>query len=66
MICGLHLVFTEVWQSGTIPRDWKRGQVILICKVKRDNWGLGLSNHSRHLSLVSPLVTRSTVNALDL
>ncbi len=30
MIHGLHAVLTAVWQSGTIPPDWKRGLVVPI------------------------------------
>ncbi len=34
MIHGLHAVLTAVWQSGTIPSDWKRGPVISIWNEK--------------------------------
>ncbi len=30
MTHGLHAVLTAVWQSGTIPPDWKRGLVVPI------------------------------------
>ncbi|KAG0721870.1 Ankyrin repeat and SOCS box protein 3 [Chionoecetes opilio] len=36
MIRGLHAVLTAVWQSGTIPPDWKRGLVVPIWKGKGD------------------------------
>ncbi|KAG0715480.1 Craniofacial development protein 2 [Chionoecetes opilio] len=36
MIRGLHSVLTAVWQSGTIPPDWKRGLVVPIWKGKGD------------------------------
>merc|ERR1712035_27581 len=34
MIHGLHAVLSAVWQSGTIPPDWKRGLVVPIWKGK--------------------------------
>ncbi len=34
MIHSLHAVLTPVWQSGTIPCDWKRGLVVPIWKGK--------------------------------
>ncbi|KAG0720355.1 Protein lin-10 [Chionoecetes opilio] len=36
MIRGLHAVLTAVWQSSTIPPDWKRGLVVPIWKGKGD------------------------------
>ncbi|KAG0730593.1 Retrovirus-related Pol polyprotein from type-2 retrotransposable element R2DM [Chionoecetes opilio] len=36
MIRGLHAVLTAVWQSGTIPPDWKRRLVVPIWKGKGD------------------------------
>ncbi|KAG0713587.1 hypothetical protein GWK47_015881 [Chionoecetes opilio] len=36
MIRGLHAVLTAVWQSRTIPPDWKRGLVVPIWKGKGD------------------------------
>lgn len=37
MICRLHVVLAAVWQSDTIPPDWKREHVILIWKEKGDS-----------------------------
>ena len=34
MIRGLHVVFTAVWHSGTIPPEWKKGLVVPIWKGK--------------------------------
>ncbi|XP_076041794.1 uncharacterized protein LOC143025679 [Oratosquilla oratoria] len=34
MICCLHAVLSAIWQSGTIPSDWKKGLVIPIWKEK--------------------------------
>ena len=36
MIHGLHAVLSAVWQTGTIPPDWKRGLVIPLWKGKGD------------------------------
>ena len=36
MIQGLHRVLTAVWQTGTIPPNWKRGLVTPIWKGKGD------------------------------
>ena len=34
MIRGLHAVLTAVWQTGTIPPDWKKGLIVPILKGK--------------------------------
>ena len=34
MIRWLHAALTEVWHSGTIPPDWKKGFVVPIWKGK--------------------------------
>ena len=34
MIRGLHTVLTAVWQTGTIPPDWRRGLVTPLWKGK--------------------------------
>ena len=34
MIRGLHAVLTAVWQTGSVPPDWKRGLVVPIWKGK--------------------------------
>ncbi|KAG0714390.1 hypothetical protein GWK47_014255 [Chionoecetes opilio] len=36
MMRGLHAVLTAMWQSNTIPPDWKRGLVVPIWKGKGD------------------------------
>ncbi len=36
MIRGLHAVLSAIWQSGTLPPDWKRGLVVSIWKGKWD------------------------------
>ena len=41
MIRGLHAVLTAVWQSGTIPPDWKRGLVVPIWKGRGDRRDCG-------------------------
>ena len=41
MIQGLHRVLTAVWQTGTIPPDWKRGLVTPIWKGKGDRRDCG-------------------------
>ncbi|KAG0714105.1 LINE-1 retrotransposable element ORF2 protein [Chionoecetes opilio] len=50
MIRGLHAVLTAVWQSGTIPPDWKRGLVIPIWKGKGDRQDC---NNYRGITLLS-------------
>ncbi|KAG0723224.1 putative protein in type-1 retrotransposable element R1DM [Chionoecetes opilio] len=50
MIRGLHAVLTAVWQSGTIPPDWKRGLVVPIWKGKGDRQDC---NNYRGITLLS-------------
>ncbi|KAG0724748.1 LINE-1 retrotransposable element ORF2 protein [Chionoecetes opilio] len=50
MIRGLHAVLTAVWQSGTIPPDWKRGLVVPIWKGKGDRQDC---NNYRSITLFS-------------
>ncbi|KAG0725535.1 Alpha-N-acetylglucosaminidase [Chionoecetes opilio] len=50
MIRGLHAVLTAVWQSGTIPPDWKRGLVVPIWKGKGDRQDC---NNYRSITLLS-------------
>ena len=50
MIHGLHAVLTAVWQSGTIPPDWKRGLVVPIWKGKGDRQDC---NNYRGITLLS-------------
>ena len=50
MIHGLHSVVTAVWQSGTIPLDWKRGLVTPIYKGKGDQQDC---NNYRGITLLS-------------
>ncbi|KAG0718661.1 Transposon TX1 uncharacterized protein [Chionoecetes opilio] len=50
MIRGLHAVLTAVWQSGTIPPDWKRGLVVPIWKGKGDRQDC---NNYRCITLLS-------------
>ncbi|KAG0718623.1 Transient receptor potential channel pyrexia [Chionoecetes opilio] len=50
MIRGLHAVLTVVWQSGTIPPDWKRGLVVPIWKGKGDRQDC---NNYRGITLLS-------------
>ncbi|KAG0726185.1 LINE-1 retrotransposable element ORF2 protein [Chionoecetes opilio] len=50
MIRGLHAVLTAVWQSGTIPPDWKRGLVAPIWKGKGDRQDC---NNYRGITLLS-------------
>ncbi|MEL6802745.1 MAG: reverse transcriptase domain-containing protein, partial [Bacteroidota bacterium] len=47
---GLHAVLTAVWQSGTIPPDWKRGLVVPIWKGKGDRQDC---NNYRGITLLS-------------
>ncbi|KAG0723026.1 LINE-1 retrotransposable element ORF2 protein [Chionoecetes opilio] len=50
MIRGLHAALTAVWQSGTIPPDWKRGLVVPIWKGKGDRQDC---NNYRGITLLS-------------
>ena len=50
MIHGLNAVLTAVWQTGTIPPDWKRGLVIPIWKGKGDRQDC---NNYRGITLLS-------------
>ncbi|KAG0713639.1 Pikachurin [Chionoecetes opilio] len=50
MIRGLQAVLTAVWQSGTIPPDWKRGLVVPIWKGKGDRQDC---NNYRGITLLS-------------
>ncbi|KAG0711895.1 LINE-1 retrotransposable element ORF2 protein [Chionoecetes opilio] len=50
MIRGLHAVLTAVWQSGTIPHDWKRGLVVPIWQGKGDRQDC---NNYRGITLLS-------------
>ena len=50
VIHGLHAVLTAVWQSGTIPPDWKRGLVVPIWKGKGDRQDC---NNYRGITLLS-------------
>ena len=50
MIHGLHAVLSAVWQSGTIPPDWKRGLVVPIWKGKGDRQDC---NNYRGITLLS-------------
>ena len=50
MIHGLHAVLTAVWQTGTIPPDWKRGLVVPIWKGKGDRQDC---NNYRGITLLS-------------
>ena len=50
MIRGLHAVLSAVWQSGTIPPDWKRGLVVPIWKGKGDRQDC---NNYRGITLLS-------------
>ncbi|KAG0728096.1 putative protein in type-1 retrotransposable element R1DM [Chionoecetes opilio] len=50
IIRGLHAVLTAVWQSGTIPPDWKRGLVVPIWKGKGDRQDC---NNYRGITLLS-------------
>ena len=50
MTRGLHAVLTAVWQSGTIPPDWKRGLVVPIWKGKGDRQDC---NNYRGITLLS-------------
>ncbi|KAG0724898.1 Transposon TX1 uncharacterized protein [Chionoecetes opilio] len=50
MIRGLHAVLIAVWQSGTIPPDWKRGLVVPIWKWKGDRQDC---NNYRGITLLS-------------
>ncbi|KAG0720925.1 LINE-1 retrotransposable element ORF2 protein [Chionoecetes opilio] len=50
MIRGLHAVLAAVWQSGTIPPDWKRGLVVPIWKGKGDRQDC---NNYRGITLLS-------------
>ncbi|KAG0716601.1 LINE-1 reverse transcriptase [Chionoecetes opilio] len=50
MIRGLHAVLTAVWQSGTIPPDWKRRLVVPIWKGKGDSQDC---NNYRGITLLS-------------
>ena len=49
-IRGLHAVLTAVWQTGTIPPDWKRGLVVPIWKGKGDRQDC---NNYRGITLLS-------------
>ena len=50
MTRGLHAVLSAVWQSGTIPPDWKRGLVVPIWKGKGDRQDC---NNYRGITLLS-------------
>ena len=50
MIRGLHAVLTAVWQTGTVPPDWKRGLVVPIWKGKGDRQDC---NNYRGITLLS-------------
>ena len=50
MTRGLHAVLTAIWQSGTIPPDWKRGLVVPIWKGKGDRQDC---NNYRGITLLS-------------
>ncbi|KAG0720560.1 Nucleotide exchange factor SIL1 [Chionoecetes opilio] len=50
MFHGLHAVLTAMWQSGTIPPDWKRGLVVPIWKGKGDRQDC---NNYRSITLLS-------------
>ena len=50
MIRGLHAVLTAVWQTGTIPPDWKKGLIVPIWKGKGDRQDC---NNYRGITLLS-------------
>ena len=50
MIHGLHAVLVAVWQTGTIPSDWKKGLVVPIWKGKGDRQDC---NNYRGITLLS-------------
>ena len=50
MIHGLHAVLSAIWQSGTIPSDWKKGLVVPIWKGKGDRQDC---NNYRGITLLS-------------
>ncbi|XP_037803932.1 uncharacterized protein LOC119598352 [Penaeus monodon] len=59
MFCGLHAVLFAIWETGTIPPDWKRGLIIPIWKGQGDQRGCG---NYRGITLLS--IQKSTVDCV--